>query len=551
MTNQIVMDPGESRLSFNAIATYAIVAIVVCLPIWYVDNFYNADGPPHLHSASLMLDIAAGSAPANGFYSFSNVLIPNSLGHWILAVFLTVFSAATASKLMASGLFCLFVASVAWLRRSVAGTAGLSLAILFAAVIGLNRMWLVGLYNFLLGAIIVIFAIGLMARWEGRLNAKRAVVLAILILLSFCSHLISLGVIGLTLGVYILAAAGKERLRSLALLALAALPTIPLFYWYQANAPKQGTMTPEWLLWNDPSISNLVLFVRSADPIFILSRRYIPFLQAESSATALASPIIWIVAAGVMLVGAAWYYGRAGVERKPSIPLMLSTAALALLVFIAPDGLGSSEGSVIRSRFFFVALAFAVALVPATISRSANTIAAVMLAAVVGYQTLGLWEYSLRYDREVAEFLPVTKTLADGERFASVMVFDEQLRFHPSPTQRIGSLAGIEKDIVAWDTYEAGYYFFPLVAKDLNEREAIRTYSSSNIIRPRSVEEKFEVAERLFSEQLAANRDKIDVLMVYGRNEVIDSLVRESFGPEPFYETANFRLFRRKQESPK
>ena len=543
MSDTLGMDPSKSKLSFNAIATYAIAALVVCLPIWYVDNFYSADGPPHLHSASLMLDLAAGQTPANGFYSFNSVLVPNSLGHWILAAFLTIFSAGTASKLMATGLFCLFVAGVAWLRDAISGSAGLWLVILLAGAVGLNRLWLVGLYNFLLGVIIVLFAAGLLVRWEGRLTVKRAGILAVAFALSYCSHLISFGVLGLWGGLYILTAARKERVRSLALFALAAIPILPLFIWYQLMGAREGAMSPVWYLLNEPSLANLVLLARAVDPIFIISRRYIPFLEVESPAAALASPIIWIAVACCILAGVAWFRGKIGPLSKSMVPFMIPTAVLFLLVLIAPDELGSSEGSVIRPRFFLIALAFLIAVLPIPSSKSATSLAAAIVVAVLGYQTLGLWEYSLRYDREISEFIPVTAQLADGERFASVMVFDEQLRFHPSPTQRVASLAGIEKDVVVWDTYEAGYYFFSVIAANPEDREAIRRYSNVNVVIPTP---SLEPGIKHFGEQLSANRDKIDVLMVRGRNAQIDALVQEWFGSVPFYETENIRLFRKK-----
>ena len=215
---------GNGGADLRAVATYAIVILIGCFPIFYVGQFYSADGAPHLHSASLIIDLIKGQTPANGFYSFNPVLVPNSLGHWILAAFLTVFSAATASKLMASGLFCFFVAGVEWLRQSVSGSAGLWIVILLAGAIGLNRLWLVGLYNFLLGVIIVLFAAGSLVRWEGSLTIKRAAILAVAFALTYCSHLIPFGVLGLWGGLYILTAAGKERVRSIALFALAALP---------------------------------------------------------------------------------------------------------------------------------------------------------------------------------------------------------------------------------------------------------------------------------------------------------------------------------------
>ena len=543
--NNWFSDHLKSSDTGHAVIAYVVVVFLACLPIWYVDHFYGADGPPHLHSASLMLDLVAGKAPASGFYSFNSVIVPNSLGHWILALLLLVVGPATASKLMVSGLYCLFVAAVAWLRYSVSGGAGLVLVVLLAAVVGLNKIWLLGLYNFVIGATVVIAAFGLLVRWRGQLTSRRAIVMAVCFALAFFSHFISFGVLGLIAGIYILGAAGIRRIRSLGLLAMATVPTMPFAIAYQAMTAREAAMSPVWYFLTAPSISTLFLYLRSTDPLFIISRRYIPFLEVESPLTALASPILWIVLAIMSLVVFAWLRGGVETESRSRKPELLVAAVALLLTFVAPDELGSGEGSLIRPRFLLIAISLVIAVISIPRPVIVRTGVAALVAVVFAYQTAALWEYALRYEDEIAEFEPVIEKVTNGERLASVIVFDEQLRFFPSPIQRIGSLAAIGRDVVAWDTYEAGYYFFPVVAADPADRRALVGYSTANILRPLSPEVNFDVAFAQLSEQLNENHARIDVLMVRGRNDRVDALVKKWFGPEPFYETPRFRLFRR------
>lgn len=539
-------DNEDHRLGKWPVIAYFAVVVSVCLPIWFVDHFYNGDGPTHLHSASLMVELARGGSAASGFYSFNSVIVPNSLGHWLLAAMLSVTSAATASKLMASGLFCLWVAAAAWLRHSVSGSSGLVLAILFAGVLGLNRIWLVGLYNFVLGAIVILFALGLLVRWEGRLDLRRTTVLGVCFAAAFFSHLVTFGILGLAVGIYILIRS-NEPIRSLLLTGLAALPMLPFTILYQQMSASESTPTPAWYLLNSPlSISSLILHVRGTDPFFIIGRRYMPFLSVESATNALSAPLLWVTVAIVLLTAAAWKSGRLSDEFRSRWPMIAVAVVLLVLAAIAPDELGSSEGSVIRPRFLLVAMGIVVSFIAIPTSKLVVGAAAAILTAAFAFQTAALWDYALWHDKEIAEFTPVSDKVFDGERIASAMVFEEQLRFHPSPLQRVSSLVGIAKDVVVWDSYEMGYYFFPLIASSAEDRRTIREFTVTNIIRPQYADENFDIGVSRFGRQLEANHDKIDIMVVRGRNERIDAEVFRWFGPDPFFETENYRLFRRR-----
>ncbi|HEX6278579.1 MAG TPA: hypothetical protein VFZ49_01070 [Pyrinomonadaceae bacterium] len=537
---------GDERADILPIATYLLVVAAVCLPIWFFDNFYNGDGPTHLQSAWVMTELAKGESPAGSFYTVNSAVVPNSLGHWLLAAMLFVVPAGVASKLMASGLFCCWVGAVAWLRKTVSGNRGLVISILFAGLLGLNRIWLVGLFNFLIGAIVVILALGLLVRWEGKLDLRRTLVLATCLAAAFLSHLVTFGILGLSAGIYVLMR-GNERIRSLVLIGLASLPMIPFVIAYQLVNTREGAVQPAWYLLQSPlSVSSVILHIRGTDPFFIIGRRYVPFTSVESALNALSAPLLWTAVAIVIMMLAAWR--STGVKEwiRPRLPMFAVALVLLVLAAIMPDVLGSSEGSVIRPRFLLVAMAMVVSFIPIPTYGIAVMAAAVILIAAFGFQTLGLWEYAIVHNKEFAEFMPIREQVKDGERVASAMVFEEQLRFHPSPLQRISSLLAIGRDVVVWDSYEFGHYYFPVVAASAEDRRTIRDFSVTNIIRPNYSDESFDVGIANFAQQLEANRDKIDVMIVRGRNPRVDAELLRWFGPEPFYESANYRLFHKK-----
>ena len=533
----------------NAVAIVTGLAIVaaVLTPIWYVDHFFGSDGPPHLHSASIIVKQLLHGEMSD-FYRINPVVVPNYLGHLLLSGFLLVFSAGTASKLIVSVTFVAYVAAVICLRRAAKGPANIALTTLYAGALGLNRIWLVGMYNFVLGAAITIFAFGLVVRWNGEFTKKRAVMLFLCFGAAYLSHLVAFAILVCLISVFLVFRWGRQCGRPLLWISAALAPVLPFVVIYQLENLRQGTFRPQWFLLSGPfDLSGLLAYLRATDPFFILGRRYLPFSGSEAWYNVLTAPVLWIVISIVFLIAVSFYVTRSERFDATSRGVIAVTVVMAILSLASPDLLGETEGSIIRPRIMLICMPLVLAVVPFPASKIAKAAAGTLMVCVFVLQTAGLWEYAVRYDGEIEEFLPVISQLQSKDRFASVMVFDEQMRFHPSPMERIGSLAGVNKvDSIVWDTYEAGYYFFPIIAVKEVDRDAVRLYTQSNVIRPVFLDENFDRVVQIFGERLDADHGRIDVMMVRGRNARIDHEVQRWFGPGPFYETENFRLFRRR-----
>lgn len=543
------MSVGETgRLSFYTFAIFLLLVICACAPIWYVGQFYGNDGISHLRSASLILDFVRGGPRAPGFYELSATLVPNSMAHWLMSVLLTVVSGSTAYKMVTSLLYCLFVAAVGWLRFTTFGVKGLGLIIIFAADLALNRLWLIGTHNFILGTIIVLFTLGLVQRCENRLHARSTMLLAFCFAAAYFSHLMSFLMLVLVVGISIILGAGAGRLRSLVYAFAACLPVAPFALAYQILRSKEGSLYPLWYILNEPlSFSSVLSYLRGTDPFFIISRRYIPFTDVDSVYNSLAAPILWFLLCLILLSAAAFVSGglRDVIRRRfPSVVIVLT---LLILTLIAPDELGPTEGGIIRFRFFLAAMACLVTVIVVPDQKWVRRVAGSILAAVFAFQTLGLWEYALRYDAEFTEFAPAVDVVNDGDRIASIIVIeDRQLRFSPSPVERISSLIGVKKDVVIWDGYEMGFYFFPIIAASEDDRRLIREYSFVNVLKPFYPEANFAQELSKLTEQIEAVYQRTDVLLVRGRDARVDAVINRHFGPDPFYESANYRLFRRR-----
>src|SRR4029077_7052988 len=126
-------------------------------------------------------------------YEVHWVPMPNWAGHLVLAGLRAIVPPRGANLAINALTLAGFAASVLWLRWTVAGTRGLGVAALLAALLSMNIAWLFGFTSFMLGA--CLFALTLGVWWSGRnrLAWGRIAVLAALLILGYFGHLVSLG----------------------------------------------------------------------------------------------------------------------------------------------------------------------------------------------------------------------------------------------------------------------------------------------------------------------------------------------------------------------
>jgi hypothetical protein len=520
--------------------------VVACLPIWSVTNFLGQDEPSHLHSASMMFDLLRNNASHGGFYMLRPAFIPNSLGHWVLAVLMLVFSPIVAGKLLVTFCYAGVVASIGWLRWAMRGRDGVITALLIGAVLGLNWFWLVGLYNFLIGVIVFVIVTGFLYRWDGEINWWRFVLLAVLFLAGYFSHLVSFAVTVMAAMIFVLLKPGIAKLRSLTWMTIALVPVLLLAVAYKLMSEGGGKYSLKWYVLDAPlSFSSVLLHLRTTDGFQIISRRFIPFSDSVSPLNMFASPIIWIMIVFVLLaVGThfALYDGANGWRKY--FPHLAAMAAVMILALVSPDEFGAEQGSVLRPRLLLCGLVLFVPLFSVSSRPKILKAVQIILIAVFAYQVTALWEYSLKVNRETIQFLKAANAIDATSPIASVVILNDQPRFHSNPLMRADNLLGIGRDNVVWDNYETGYYFFPVIAADSKDRDFIREYSGSNSFQLQYADEDFDAKFWRLESSLAANHDKIKTLVVWGQNTRIDELVNRWFETTPYFEDGNIRIYR-------
>lgn len=525
-----------------------LLLLFTCLPIWSVKYFINQDGSAHLYNAFLMLEILRGNPLVSDFYALNSISVPNSTGHWLMVLLLNIFSPFTITKIMQTVTFAGVVAAVGWLRHQTEGRIGLTTSFLLGAVFAFNWLWFMGFYNFMIGVIGFIFTLGLYYRWRENMNLFRSIILAVLILIVYLSHLISFGMLAASL-ILLALFAPKSRLKQTWLWTfLAFLPVVPLMIIYKLLSESGGGVYPQWRYLSDPfSISSWISQLRGVDPFVIISRKRFPFSSESSSLFAIFTPIIWLFFAFFLLFVP---FLKTALKNKAvpkeKLPFLILFITFLFIALFSPDDFGYSHGSILRERIFICSLVFFVPLFEVNKNLILKRLAQFCLLLVICFQTAALWDYSLGTNREAEEFLSVREQISETDSLASVIIMPDVMHFHSSPMLNLNLLVGINKNVIVWDNYELGYYIFPIVAKTESDRQFIRRLTESNGFGLNNPVENF--AEKLgkLDSALEANHDKIETMLVWGNEPRVQAVLNKWFESEPFFENRRVRLFRHK-----
>ncbi len=537
---------SESNLRITAL--FCGLAILTCSGIWSVGLYVNQDGMPHLYNAFLIREIVSGNEAISQFVSLNPALIPNLTGHWILAGLLTLFSPAISTKIFVSMLFVGLAFSAFWLRLQVVGRENYVTALLLSFVLAFNWMWFLGFYNFILGAIGFGFTLGLWWRWRENLNLWRSFVLFLLLLFVFFSHLICFAILAGTLFLLCLTNWRADYFKKTAIWTFAAiLLVLPFFFNYLILSKSNASLAPSWgFLENSFSVSNWILHLRSADPFQLISRKAIPFFETASPLFALFSSSLWLVIALFCLTAGSFIYFRKenSPEKIISFIWFAVSISLGFLWIVAPNDFGKSHGGFLRERVLLLALICFLPVFRLANRRKLEITAQVCLGFVIIFQTLVVWSYAQEANRTANEILEAKQYIADNESFGSIIVNRTGCKFKPVPRSNLTPFIAMDKNTKVLDNYELGYYLFPVIARRTEDRQFIYDFRESNTYDFCDPQEQFEAKFDRLSNVLENNHAKIDVLLVWGKDEKIENLINRWFESEPYFNNGSMRLFR-------
>lgn len=537
---------AERRLVFRLLL-FALLVTPVLAAVWYVPWFVTIDGPAHTYNAYILKELLKPVSHLAQFYGVRSLLLPNVAGHLVLLGLMSIVSAQMADRIMMVLTFVGFASSVIWLRRKVMGDAVIELGIVLGCTLALNWMWLMGFYNFLLGACFFSITLGLWWISREKMKLRHAVLMASLLVVIYLCHPVTLGATLLGLTILVLFTRSGDWYTRALWTSVSFLPLVPLALYYRSWMNSGSTLHVRWMVGVSPSIREVVRHVIAADPIRLTEPRSLPFAQHTSTWFLLITPVIWIVVGlSVLFVfGVTWSRRQPNtVQLKPWVIL-----ALVLLIFglLGPDDMGEENGTVLRERMLLLTFMTLVPVLKVDLRRAAAKIGIALLVIGEVLQVAAIWDYALTSNRMAQAFVQARPYVGTGRRVKTLLIGhagDYELggHFRGLPVN-VPDLLGIETENVVWDNYEAFFYFFPVRYRDADtERDAARLVNMTLLVAPGSITPATETLTE-WSRLLDETHERIDILVIWGSDPRLDAIDTKWFDATPLFASANIRVF--------
>jgi hypothetical protein len=523
--------PRESRWA-TAILVGALAPALAA--IWAVPWFVPQDAPAHVYNAQVLLQSFDPASSSRDVYTVKWQPIPNWAGPLALAGLVAILPAWVADRIMTSLTLVSFAAAVFWLRWRVAGARGLRVAALLAALLAMNIAWLFGFASFMLGACLFPITLGLWWPARDRLSIPRLTALAVLLMLGYFCHLVSLG---LTVGgLFVLAVAspvsnGRAMPRHpwfsrLARTCATFMPVVFLGKYYLAIATQRAPMRPQW-----DHLSNLwspwawIVQFEWVDPISLAIRDGLPMTERFGLQFGFFAPVIWLAAAIVL-----WWYGTMSAGLRSWVQAdrrgwLLLAAILMIGGAVGPDSLGDAHGDYLPQRIVLIGLVALVPIFDVDPSRWCGRICTTALVLAVGLQTAVIWDYALYSNRTAGQMIRAGEAIGHNQRIATLLV-STRSRFRSNPLLHADNWLGVDSGNVVWSNYETRHYYFPVHFRpeikrpDPADLEWISIHEG-----PSEAEERAGAWERILSQ----HAESIDVVVVWKSDPALDSITSRWF----------------------
>jgi hypothetical protein len=421
---------------------YLALALLYVLPFWLAAFVPTTDGPCHLYNAWVLRHLGdlAGYPAVNRYFEVDARPIPNWLTHLLLAGAMWLVPPLVAEKLLLSGYVLLFLGGLWYLAGAIDGDRRwLAFAgFLFVFSVPLQS----GFYNFCYSLGLFCFAVGYWWRRRDSFDLGAAVKLNLLLWLCYFAHIVSTIVALLAIAVLWLATLRRASLKPRLLQIPALAPQLVLPVWFVWT---QGRGEP----WPTPPFGELwaTLFHFSA------------FLGVESQA---GFGIVLQAVFALLLVLSLAVRLRAGAMADPGLGFLLLSMLLAVLFFVAPEGMAGGGGLKMRLAVYpwLVLLPW---LAPTLTSSGRARGAAIGVLALLALLNLAVVSrfYAVA-GREMQPFVRGLERLPAQSVFVPLLFERWRGCARPCYLAHASGYAAIDRRLVDWDDYEAVTGYFPL-----------------------------------------------------------------------------------------
>ena len=166
-----------------------ILILLHLLPLWLFPYFPSQDGPTHVYNAYVIKSYHQRSV-LRRYYEFNGRIVPNWIGHFLMALLMGLVPVLTAEKILLSLYVILLPLSVCYALRALRKEAAFLTVLIFPFIY--NYLLHKGFYNFCCSLPVYFWTVGYWLRYRDQLRFRAPFgLLGLSLLLYFC-HLTAL-----------------------------------------------------------------------------------------------------------------------------------------------------------------------------------------------------------------------------------------------------------------------------------------------------------------------------------------------------------------------
>lgn len=426
--------------------TLILNIILLCFTKYYP----SMDGPAHLYNANILLHLLKGNNTLSEFYSINGLFIPNWTSHLILLFFHSFLPSWIAEKI----LLIIYVSGMAlsfrYLIKALKPDNEYLSIFIFPFIY--SFLFHLGFYNFCLSFMLFFLTLGYWLHNYNSSNFYRHIILFLLITFTYFSNVLIFGLLGLTIGLYILYFSFTKYMedknivntlqfccKELLLLFIVSLPALILlilFYVKVKFFPSDEAY----------SVKELIKWINDARPFIVYD-----YNGEEIITEQFFHILLLLLTLSFVVKTNNKTYHKPDNADIIAIPLLLST----LLFFFIPNG--SSAGMMSDRYCLIIYILGLIWIIARSVKLKFNNI--LILALLILH--LGLLFKHLngtikKLDTNAVTINKVNELILENSIVLPVNLSDNWLEPHFS------NYLGVDKPMIILENYEASIGWFPI-----------------------------------------------------------------------------------------
>ncbi len=451
-------DPKEKQnvWSFIQLVLFIVGCLIACVPIFSMDYLITLDGPNHLYSSRIAYELLSEKGFYSSFFEINDNFTPNYFTILILGGLQQLFSGVIALKIFHLFHIILLISGMFFWSNAQPTKTKTFPFLLFPFVY--SYLFFSGFYNFIFAASFALWTLGFYDRFKANgWSVYKYIAFGLLLLLTYCSHVIPFFFAGLYLFIDILMEWkkqhwSKKQLKHGLFILLSASPGLLLTLLFMGSRQSEYN----WL-----ETSELISRLTSGFSIVIKPE------DAEQGTL-----INWIKLVVLGLILMLFIFSISRKESKKNWSLPLAALVFLFLYFTLPDSVGYASVFSVRIEYIF----WLFVLVGATHVVASNKALSILSAAagigLLVFQVSCNLPYWKMLNGHAKSMIAATDHIDNNSVIYPVfnsLVWDD---FH------ISNLMGTsDKQVLILENTSARQDYFPLIYKAPYE-ECIRSSQS-------------------------------------------------------------------------